>query len=146
MGCQGAPYLRFYSVFGIRVEKMQLEVLLQFFENKFYCPPVPVNQCDLLCRYLPIIRDEMTDSPFFILVSYPAQAKWFDFFPVPVPQMDMLCFYHARFFTLCPVFRRAFLRKADEQSKIRVVKTIRLPNQSSRLNRNLHIFRRLFCI
>jgi hypothetical protein len=38
MGYQGASYLRFYTVFAVGIEKMQLEVLFQFFENKLYRP------------------------------------------------------------------------------------------------------------
>jgi hypothetical protein len=75
MSYQSAPYLRFYTVLGIRIEEMQLKVLLQFLENEFYRPAVFVNQGNFFGPYLPVIGDKMIDSLFFVPVSYPAQAR-----------------------------------------------------------------------
>jgi hypothetical protein len=56
----------------------------------------------------------MIDASFFVPVSYPAQAKRFDFFSFFVCQTDMFFFYYTGFFRVRPVFRRAFVKRFND--------------------------------
>jgi hypothetical protein len=49
------PDLRFYTVLRVGIEKMQLEILFQFFD--LYYPSVFINQGHFFGRYIPIVGD-----------------------------------------------------------------------------------------
>jgi hypothetical protein len=54
---------------------MQLKILFQLFENKFYRPAKLVYQSYFFIAYVPVIGDKLTHSAFFVPLCYFAQAK-----------------------------------------------------------------------
>jgi len=81
VGDERTPNLRFYAVLRVGIEKMQLEILLHFFEDRFYCPSVLINQGDFFRRYIPAVGDEFVTSSLFVpIVNQPKAKCPFPFF------------------------------------------------------------------
>lgn len=106
MGYQCTPDLRFYAIFGLRIEKMQLEVLFQFLERQFYRPPVFVYQSHFFGTDLPIVGDEFIFPACFVPVVYQTQAQCPFLLVFFVLQMDMLNFVNSIF-----IFFQCFFKK-----------------------------------
>ncbi len=49
---------------------MELEVLLHFFKQKFYTPPLFIQKCNFICRTVHTVADKLVIPVLFILVAY----------------------------------------------------------------------------
>ena len=116
MGDERTPYLRFYAVLCVRIEKVQLKILFYFFEQRFYSPSVFINQGDFFRRDIPIVGDEFVFPSLFVPIVNQSEAKGLFLFLLFIFQVNVLNPVHPMF-----IFDKQFLIKGFLNFGFRVI-------------------------
>gem|GEM_PF-5462553 len=88
---------------------MQLKILFQFFERRFYGPSILVNQGDFFPRYIPVVGDEFVFSSPFIPIVNQAEAKCLFLFSLFIFQVNGFNPVHTVLIFTKRFFKKSFL-------------------------------------